>query len=131
MTKPKRIAKRAATIYDRIRDILESARVNVARSVNTTQVVSNWLVGREIVDEEQLGASKAKYGERLIAELAAKLQNDFGRGYSATNLKLFRQFFLAYPALLTHETGHTTCDQLAEPKSIGSDIVHDAPAQFK
>ena len=45
----------ATALYSRIREILESARTNVARSVNTTQVVSNWLVGREIVEEEQSG----------------------------------------------------------------------------
>ena len=42
-----------APIYERIRVILESARAGVARSVNTTQVVANWLIGREIVEEEQ------------------------------------------------------------------------------
>ena len=41
-----------APIYERIREILESARTTVARSVNTTQVVANWLIGREIVEEE-------------------------------------------------------------------------------
>ena len=37
-------------VYDRIREILESARASVARSVNSTQVVANWLIGREIVE---------------------------------------------------------------------------------
>ncbi len=45
----------APSLYPRIRQILESARTTVARSVNTTQVVANWLIGREIVDAEQLG----------------------------------------------------------------------------
>ena len=98
-------------LYRRIRQILESARTNVARSVNTTQVVANWLIGREIVEEEQRGSRKAEYGQRLIAELSEKLQQDYGAGYSATNLKLFRQFFLAYPGLRSREIGHTLRDQ--------------------
>ena len=51
---------RPAPVYQRIRDILESARAAVARSVNTTQVVANWLVGREIVEEEQRGEGRAR-----------------------------------------------------------------------
>jgi hypothetical protein len=48
-------APKPTAIYDRIRGILESARSNIARSVNSTQVVANWLIGREIVEEEQGG----------------------------------------------------------------------------
>jgi hypothetical protein len=54
-----------SALYERIRGILETARTNVARSVNTTQVVANWLIGREIVEEEQRGKKRADYGERL------------------------------------------------------------------
>jgi len=49
-------------VYERIREILESAKTAVARSVNTTQVVVSWLVGREIVEEEQRGKHRADYG---------------------------------------------------------------------
>src|SRR5271157_2711380 len=79
-------ASKASPVYERIRQILESARTNIARSVNTTQVVANWLIGREIVDEEQKGVRKAGYGDQLIAELSARLVEEYGRGYSATNL---------------------------------------------
>ena len=51
---------KASPVYKRIGQILESARAGVARSVNTTQVVANWLVGREIVEEEQKGKAKAR-----------------------------------------------------------------------
>lgn len=50
----------------RIRQILESARTSVARSVNTTQIVANWLIGREIVEEEQRGKRRAGHGEELL-----------------------------------------------------------------
>jgi hypothetical protein len=72
---------RTSHLYERIRQILESARTNVARTVNTTQVMTNWLIGREIVEEEQKGKKRAGYGEQLIAELSEKLQKDFGAGY--------------------------------------------------
>ena len=110
--KPTTISKKEkVSLYERIRQILESARTNMARTVNTTQVVANWLIGREIVEEEQKGERRAVYGEQLIAELSEKLQKDFGVGYGTTNLKLFRQFFLAYPSFLKGRIGHTLSDQ--------------------
>src|ERR1700677_4268803 len=92
MTSPK-----FSPIYERVRRILESARAGVARSVNSAQVVANWLIGQQIVEEEQKGKNQAQYGDRLIAALSTRLQREFGQGYSATNLKHFRQFYLIYP----------------------------------
>ncbi len=99
------------TLYDRVRQILESARSTVARSVNSTQVVANWLVGREIVEEQQDGAHKAEYGDALLVNLSAKLVADFGPGYSGTNLRWFRQFYLAYGDLLSGEICHAVRDK--------------------
>jgi len=92
---------RRPQLYQRIRQILESARANVARSVNTTQVVANWLVGREIVEEEQRGKRRARYGERVLEDLSARLTADYGNGYSVDNLEAFRQFYLEYPRLIS------------------------------
>ena len=60
-------------VCHRIRQIWELARAKGARSGNTTQGVANWLIGREIVEEEQRGKVKAGYGERLIEELSERL----------------------------------------------------------
>jgi predicted nuclease of restriction endonuclease-like (RecB) superfamily len=87
-------------MYERVRQILDSARSNAARSVNTTQVVANWLIGREIVEEEQAGQKRAGYGEALLQELSMRLAADFGNGYSAQNLRFIRQLYLTYPRLL-------------------------------
>jgi predicted nuclease of restriction endonuclease-like (RecB) superfamily len=87
-------------MYERIRKILDSARSSVARSVNTTQVIANWLIGREIVEEEQKGMSRAGYGEELILELSARLTSDYGKGYSKDNLFWFRRFYQGYPKLV-------------------------------
>jgi predicted nuclease of restriction endonuclease-like (RecB) superfamily len=91
-------------LYRRIQQILESARVGMARTVNTTQVYANWLIGREIVVEEQRGKRRAGYGERIIQDLSTSLQTDFGRGFTVRNLETFRQFYLEYPNLvkITH-----------------------------
>jgi predicted nuclease of restriction endonuclease-like (RecB) superfamily len=90
-------------LYERIRQILESARSSVARTVNTTQVVANWLIGREIVEEEQKGKRRAEYAEQLLLDLSAQLTAEYGRGYSVDNLEFFRRFFLEYNSLLGSE----------------------------
>ena len=91
---------KASPVYKRIGQILESARAGVARSVNTTQVVANWLVGREIVEEEQKGKRRARYGQRLLEDLSARLTADYGSGFSMQNLRYMRQFYREYPELL-------------------------------
>ena len=90
-----------AALYGRIRDILQAARANIVRTVNTTQVVANWLIGREIVEAEQKGQQRADYGAQLLAGLSARLTQDFGRGWSVDNLEAFRQFYLLYPRLIS------------------------------
>ncbi|MFA4874405.1 MAG: DUF1016 N-terminal domain-containing protein [bacterium] len=98
--------KNPSSIYDRIRSILESARSSAARSVNTAQVAANWLIGREIVEEEQKGKRRAAYGSRLIVELSGRLTSDFGKGYSVNNLEHFRDFYLTYPNLIEGRIPH-------------------------
>ena len=92
--------KKNIALYRRIREILESARAGVARTVNSTQVVANWLIGREIVEEEQRGSKRAGYGEELIRDLAERLTREFGRGYAVDNLFWFRRLYGTYPEFL-------------------------------
>ena len=94
----------AADFYARVRDILESARGNIARSVNTTQVVANWLIGREIVEEEQRGQKRADYGEELLGGLSHQLGTDYGRGFSVSALRIHAGLF----PRLSRTAGKTT-----------------------
>lgn len=87
--------------YERICNILNAAQIGVVRTVNTAQVLSHWLIGQEIIEEEQQGHQRAEYGESLLKILAQKLGNDYGKGFSYANLKLMRQFYLSFPQLLT------------------------------
>ncbi len=88
-------------LYTHVRKLLQSARSHLARSVNSTQVVVNWLIGREIILQEQQGKWRAEYGQQVLQDLSARLCKDFGGGYSVDNLELFRRFYLAYPALVS------------------------------
>lgn len=85
----------------RVSGILTSAETHAARSVNSAQVLANWLIGREIVVEEQEGKERAVYGEKVVPELAKKLKSGGIKGYSSANLWLCKQFYTQYPLLLT------------------------------
>ncbi len=99
----KRAAGSAPALFCRVAEILETARASVARTVNTTQVVANWLIGREIVEEEQSGRRRAGYGEQVVLQLAGQLTAAFGRGWSAQNLFYMKQFYTTYPGLIAAE----------------------------
>jgi predicted nuclease of restriction endonuclease-like (RecB) superfamily len=94
----------------RIRDIWVDARAQAARSVNTAHVCANWLVGQQIVEAEQGGARRARYGTALMKGLASRLSTELGEGFSLTALKHMRGFYLAYTGLL--EKGHALRDLL-------------------
>jgi hypothetical protein len=97
----KRPIKRSSrkTAYDRIRLIIEKARGNVARAINTEMVMAYWHIGREIVEEEQKGKKRAEYGKNLIENLSLRLSEYFGKGFDGRNLFYMRQFYLTYPKL--------------------------------
>ncbi|MGO9307676.1 MAG: PDDEXK nuclease domain-containing protein [Spirochaetia bacterium] len=99
------------TVYLRIHQILVQARSQLARTVNIEMVRAYWLIGREIVEEEQQGRSRANYGEELIDHLSEKLRSEFGRGFTPTNLRYMRLFYLAYPQLLDREIHHAPRDE--------------------
>ncbi len=92
-------------LYACIRAVLLSAQSHVRQAVNDTMVQTYWQIGRLIVEGEQGGEVRAEYGKRVLTELAKRLSTEFGKGFSVTNLKLFRQFYLAFPI------SHTLCDQ--------------------
>lgn len=79
-----------------IREIILSARSLAARSVDTVQVSMNYAIGQRIVEHEQQGEQRAAYGQRVLSSLAEALTAEFGRGFSATNLRSMRQFYLVY-----------------------------------
>lgn len=98
--------------YQAVVELLRGARTKAHHAVNFTMVEAYWNVGRMIVEEEQRGQKRAKYGVSLIRNLSYQLTGEFGKGFTETNLKYFRQFYLAFPAKMPSEIGHTLCDQL-------------------
>lgn len=119
-------------LLDRVVSILDQARANVIKAVNSNMVIAYWLIGREIVQELQHGDQRAEYGKQVIETLSRELNARYGKGFSATNIKYFRLFYQTYAdrePIIRHkacdesEKGHTPCDvlddlRLAVDKSI-------------
>lgn len=83
-------------LYQQIRGILHAARQQSYRAVNTAMVEAYWQIGRRIVEHEQGGEARAAYGQGVLAALAARLTEDFGKGFTSANLRNFRQFYLTF-----------------------------------
>lgn len=86
----------SSDLFARVASILEQARGNVVRSVNTNMVLSYWLIGREIVQDIQKGEERAEYGKQVVEALSRRLNKKYGKGFSAPTLWNFRQFYQVY-----------------------------------
>ena len=82
--------------YERIREILEVARIKVYRTANIEMLQAYWNVGREIVEEEQKGRDRAGYGSFLVNNLSVKLTQAYGKGFTKSNLHYMRQFYQTF-----------------------------------
>ena len=92
--------------YNEIKNILNMARNKVYKTANFVMVEAYWNIGKSII-EEQGGNEKAEYGAGLIKELSKQMTQDFGKGFTVTNLKYMRQFYLMFP------NGHALRDELS------------------
>lgn len=98
-----------ASFIQDIRQMLRQARQQAYSAVNAAMVEVYWHIGKRIVEEEQKGQQRAEYGEGLIKELSLQLTGEFGKGFSAPNLRNFRQFYLVFPDA---EKRYTLCSKL-------------------
>lgn len=79
-----------------IRTIVEQGLQTAYQNVNTVIVLTYWQVGRRIVEEEQNGEARAEYGSKLITLLAEALSTEYARGFSARDLRNYRQLYLCF-----------------------------------
>lgn len=85
-----------SALFQQIRELIRSARNAAVRNVDTIQVMTNFEIGRRVVEHEQQGSERAEYGKALLKELSAILTEEFGRGFSQSNLEYMRKFYLTY-----------------------------------
>ena len=77
----------------------EALKGYALRAINVSLTVRNWLFGFYIVEYEQNGEDRAKYGERLLDNLSKSLSNKDLKNISAAELSRFRQFYYVYPQI--------------------------------
>lgn len=118
------LAVEEAAFVNDIRSIVSAAKAYTYKTANQMIVISNWLVGRRIVVQEQHGAERAEYGKRVIDIASEALTKTFGKGYGATTLRNYRKFYLTFkditiqqPLLAVFEKASPAIQQAVVAKS--------------
>ena len=88
-------------LVSEIKGILDTSRQNVAKAVNNELLVAYWKIGEIIVRYEQNDKVRAAYGDKTLKQLSKTLTEEFGKGFSRSNLQNMRLFYLKYPKCQT------------------------------
>ncbi|HMO52576.1 MAG TPA: PDDEXK nuclease domain-containing protein [Kiritimatiellia bacterium] len=111
-----------APLIAEVRNLIQSARRGVASVVDTLQVMTNFEIGRRIVEHEQKGAKRAAYGAELLKELSAQLTEEFGRGFSKANLEYMRRFYLEWqdraPRITQQASGQLVAEEIQQKPPV-------------
>ena len=92
-------AKTVESLFNKVANLIEQARARVATAMNVAEVYTKYQIGRYIVEEEQSGKKRAEYGKQVLECLSERLTAHYGDGWSYSNLRQIRQFFLTYSNL--------------------------------
>ena len=94
--KPNLMDESVNPIFEEIKGLINSSRNRVYSAVNTEMLNLYWNIGK-IIMEIQQGNERATYGDTVLENLSKKLTNEFGKGFSAKNLRTMRKFHLTFP----------------------------------
>lgn len=83
-------------LFQQVVVLLQNAQQQVLRTVNSTMTYTYFEIGRMIVEEEQNGKERAEYGKQILKGLSVQLTNEFGKGFSLSNIEQIRKFYLIY-----------------------------------
>ena len=88
-------------LVSQISNLWDDARNKAFQAVNSSLLMANWHTGEYIVEFEQKGEARAKYGDALLVNLSKDLTRLRGRGFSRSVLTYMRKFYLAFPKCAT------------------------------
>lgn len=119
-----------------LRSIVSKARSKAFAAVNYSLVERNWRIGQRIVEQEQNGASRAEYGKHVIEIASAALTEEFGKGFSKTNIMNFKKFYLKFkeltiPQTVSEEFKKQKHQTLSDESSLLPQKGQTPPAQFE
>ncbi len=92
-------------IVSDLKNIIDLSQKQAYQAINTALVYRNWLIGYRIAEEELKDEDRAEYGTTLIRKLSKELTNEYGKGYTKTNLYSFYSFYKMYPNIFHSVSG--------------------------
>jgi predicted nuclease of restriction endonuclease-like (RecB) superfamily len=107
-----------------IRQLVEQARYNVIRNINTELLLTYWNVGRLIVEKEIHDNIDEQSARQLILELSKELTKQVGKGFSRSNLFSMRRFYQIYESVQTvsgqgsRKSVQTLSERVSKTKSL-------------
>lgn len=93
------ISKREDSLFEHVSKLIDEARKHVKTTIDTTMVYTYYGVGKYIVEDEQQGYARAAYGKTVLKRLSVRLTEKYGKGWSYSNLRQIRQFYMVYSNL--------------------------------
>jgi hypothetical protein len=108
-------------LIKQISTLITDAKRHIAATVNNTLVETYWNVGKYIIEFEQKGNARAKYGEKLLVNLSKDLTTLLGKGYSRPNLQNMRLFYMRIPICQT-VSGKLSWSHIIEIVSIDDEL---------
>ena len=91
-----KITSEMSPVLQEIKTVLDTARSNVARQVNSELLNTYWNIGRIICEYEQSDSRRADYGRQTLRVLSKELTKEFGKGFSVSNIQFMRRFYQTY-----------------------------------
>ena len=116
------------SLVGRINTVQDVLQAQAAHAINLALTARNWLVGYYIVEFEQNGEDRAKYGESLLNRLSKNINR---KGFEPRSLRLYRRFYLVYPQLGTEIGSYLRKNSLLTSNSGVASIWQAAPAKLQ
>jgi len=88
-----------STLIQNIKSIHNTLQISAAKAINISITLRNWLIGFYIVEFEQNGEDRAKYGEKLLINLESHLEHSGIKGMTERRFREYRQFYNVYPQI--------------------------------
>ena len=107
-------------VYLQIKELMENPRKQVSIKINNILVQTYWKIGKIIIEDEQENNERAEYGKKLLKELSKKLTEEYGKGFSKSNLFNMKKFYLKYQKFQT-VSGKLSWSHYCEILSISDD----------
>jgi len=109
---------RIDSLYNRVSNHIDQARQNIQRTIDVEMIKAYWFIGRDIIEEEQHGETRAEYGKAILKRLSIKLQAKYKSGFSVDTLEKARKFFIIYQSNIEVKKSATVSRKLDTPPLI-------------